>query len=94
MLAGVFVEGFVEFPQQVLEDVAHLVLGHGGGAQVHFALLIEALHQQVEQIHPSEVADGVVKIEGGEDPTDIQREAHHILAQVRARLASSCGRLS
>ena len=86
VLAGVFVEGFVEFAEQVLEDVTHLVVGHGGGAQVHFALLIETLHQQVEQIHPPEVADGVVEVKRGEDFPDIGREAHDILAKVQSEV--------
>ena len=57
------------------------------GAQVHLALLVETLHQQVEQIHPAEVADGVVEIKRGEDLADVRREAHHILAEVQREIS-------
>jgi len=86
VLTGVCVEGFVEFAQQMLEDIAHLVVGHGGGAQVHFALLIESLHEQVEQIHFVEPADGMIKVEGSEDLADIERETRDILAEVQGEV--------
>ena len=86
MLAGVFIKGFVELAQQVLEDIAHLMVRHGGGSQVHLALLVEALHEEVEEVHPAEIADGVVEIEGGEDFPNIRGEAHHILAEVQREI--------
>jgi len=76
VLPGVLVQCFVELPQQVLKDIARLVVGHGGGAEVHLALLIEALHEDdflklallesaVEQVgnRPQE-ADDVIEFGG------------------------------
>ena len=86
VLTGVLVQRFIELPQQMLEDIPHLVVGHGGGAEVHLALLIEALHEQVKQPGPLQIADGVVEVEGGEDFPDVRGEAHDILPEVQRQM--------
>jgi len=86
VLAGVLVQRFVELPQQVLKDIAHLVVGHGAGAEDHLARLIEALHEQVEQPGPLQIADGVVEVEGGKDFPDVRGEAHDILPEIQRQI--------
>ena len=87
VLARGLIGGFGELVDQVLEDVAHVVVGQ----LVQVAYLGELADDAVEQLGFGEPRDLVVEVEPGEDAPDVRRKAVDVIAEVLGHLTRVTG---
>ena len=83
VVAGRFVRCFVESPDQVLEDQAHLVIGHGGRVQVDLG---ELRDDQVKPVGVGQLGDLLLKFEVLEDLARLRGEMLDVESQIRRDL--------
>ena len=83
VFAGILVQGFVELPDQLLEDRSHGRVIDLVGVEVH---VLEALQHLEEEPRLVELGDGVVEIELFEDFAHVRAEAGDVVPQVRGQV--------
>ena len=79
VVAGRLVRGFVEAPDQVFEDQAHVVIGNGVGMQVDVGELAD---NQVEPVGLVELGDLLLELEVLEYLSGLGRETLDVMRQV------------
>jgi hypothetical protein len=70
---------FREAPEQLFEDIAHLMVGHIPGAQVHFG---EHLDQLIEQVILGKLRDDLFELEILDDLTQVLAVSVQVIVEI------------